>query len=95
MKIADLKPGAENITLRANVVQVEPPRKVATKYGENTLTVVQLDDGSGSIELSLWGDQGNGVTQGKTLEVSGAYVREFKGTLQLGVPRKGKVQVVS
>ena len=94
MKIADLKPGAENITLQAPVVQVEPPRKVVTRYGENTLTVVQLEDGSGKIELSLWGDQGNGVAPGKTLEVSGAYVREFKGTLQLGVPRKGKVQVL-
>lgn len=94
MKIADLRPGAENITLRANVVHVEPPRKVATKYGENTLTVVQLDDGSGRIELSLWGDQGNGVASGKTVEVSGAYVREFKGNLTLGVPRKGSVKVL-
>lgn len=94
MKIADLKPGASNIVLQASVVQVQPPRRVTTRYGENTLTVVQLDDGSGKIELSLWGDQANNVAPGKTLEVSEAYVREFKGALQLGVPRKGKIQVL-
>ncbi len=56
--------------------------------------MVQLDDGSGKIELSLWGDQANNVAPGKTLEVSEAYVREFKGALQWGVPRKGKIQVL-
>lgn len=95
MKISDLKVGANNVTLQAKVVQKGDPREVVTKYGKRlSVADITLQDDTGSIAMSLWGDDIDSVDVGDTVEVSNGYVNEFRGTPQLSTGKFGKISVV-
>ncbi len=95
MKISELKAGASNVTITAKVVQKEEPREVVTKYGKRlSVANITLQDESGSIPMSLWGDTIGEVDVGDTVEVSNGYVNEFRGSPQLSTGKFGKIKVV-
>ncbi len=95
MKISDLKVGASNVTLQAKVVQKGDPREVVTKYGKRlSVADITLQDDTGSIAMSLWGDDIDSVDVGDTVEISNGYVNEFRGTPQLSTGKFGKIGVV-
>ena len=95
MKISDLKVGASNVSLQAKVVQKGDPREVVTKYGKRlSVADITLQDDSGSIAMSLWGDDIDTVDVGDTVEVANGYVNEFRGAPQLSTGKFGKIKVV-
>ncbi len=95
MKISELRAGASNVTITAKVVLKEESREVVTKYGKRlNVANITLQDDSGSIAMSLWGDTINEVDLGDTIEVSNGYVNEFRGTPQLSTGKFGKIKVV-
>jgi len=95
MKISELRAGASNVTITAKVTQKDEPREVVTKYGKRlSVANITLQDDSGSIAMSLWGDSINDVDVGDTIEVSNGYVNEFRGTPQLSTGKFGKIKVV-
>ncbi len=95
MKISELRAGASNVTVTGKIVQKEEPREVVTKYGKRlNVANITLQDDSGSISMSLWGDTINEVDQGDTIEVSNAYVNEFRGNPQLSTGKFGKIKVI-
>ncbi|MBI4015987.1 MAG: DNA-binding protein [Candidatus Aenigmarchaeota archaeon] len=96
MKISELTSGQNNVNLQATVSSVSEPRSVNTKFGsQTTLTEATLDDGSGkTIKLTLWGNQAEGISEGKKVEIAGGFTKEFKGELQLGVGKQGKLTVL-
>lgn len=94
MKISELKAGLNDVSLKAEVVEVTESRSVNTKYGANTVASAVLDDGSGTVKLTLWGKQISSVKQGDNLEISGGYVKEWNGELQLGVGKTGEIKVL-
>ena len=95
MKISELKAGASNVTVTAKVTQKDEPREVVTKYGKRlSVANITLQDDSGSIAMSLWGDTINEVDVGDTVEVSNGYVNEFRGAPQLSTGKFGKIKVV-
>jgi replication factor A1 len=95
MKISDLKVGTSNVTLQAKVVQKGDPREVVTKYGKRlSVADITLQDDSGSIAMSLWGDDIESVDVGDLVEVANGYVNEFRGTPQLSTGKFGKISVV-
>ena len=57
MKISDLKSGQADVEIEAQVDSVDEPRQVNTKYGPNSVATAHLKDDSGTIDLSLWGNQ--------------------------------------
>lgn len=94
MKINELKAFAKDVELEAKITEVSEPKEVTTKFGTQImLTVATLEDDSGSIKLSLWGDQSNGVEVGKTLILKGGFVRQFKSELQLSMMKTGSITV--
>lgn len=94
MKINELKLGMNEIILEAKVVDVSEPRSVNTKFGYQTkVATATLDDGSGQILLTLWGKQIDEVNVGDTVKITKGYVSEFKGEMQLNVPRNGTLEV--
>jgi ssDNA-binding replication factor A large subunit len=94
MKISDLKVGASNVTVEAKVVNKEDPREVITKYGKRlSVANITLQDDSGSIPMSLWGNDINTVDVGDTIEVANGYVNEFRGAPQLSTGKFGKIKV--
>ena len=95
MKISDLKVGASNVTVQAKVVNKEDPREVITKYGKRlSVANITLQDDSGTIPMSMWGNDISTVDVGDTIEVANGYVNEFRGTPQLSTGKFGKITVV-
>lgn len=94
MDISELKAGQNDVSVKAEVVEVSEPRSVNTKYGMNTVADATLEDNSGKVKLTLWGKQISTVKQGDKLEIKGAYVKEWNGELQLGVGKAGEMKVL-
>ena len=95
MKISELKAGATNVTIQAKVISKDDPREVVTKYGKRlSVANIKLQDDSGSIQMSLWGNDINTVDIGDTIEIANGYVNEFRGTPQLSTGKYGKIKVV-
>ena len=95
MKIEELKSGMNNVNLRAKIVDISEPREVMTKFGTSTvLSVATVEDETGTIKLTLWGNDSNGIEEGKDVEINGGFVKEFRDELQLNVGRKGTIKVV-
>ena len=94
MKIADLKPGTGNVNVEAEVVSVEEPREVMTKFGKRTRVAnATIKDDSGEITLTLWGDDIDRVKGGDKIAVENGWVSEFKGTPQISAGKYGKINV--
>jgi replication factor A1 len=94
MKIAELAKGMSGVSLQAKVIDISEKREVQTRYGRRTVADVLLEDDSGQITLSLWEDKIDAVSVGDTLNITGAFVTEFKQKMQLNVPRTGKIEIV-
>ncbi len=95
MKIKELRAGASNVDLRAEVVQKEDPREVVTKYGKRlSVANITLKDETGTIAMSLWDDDIEKVSVGDTVEIKNAYVNEFRGNPQISTGKFGKIEVV-
>ena len=96
VKINELKLGMNGINLKAKVVDVSEPRNVRTKFGYQTrVATATIEDDTGKIPLTLWGKQVDEVGEGDVVQVTDGYVSEFRGELQLNVPRKGEIKIVS
>jgi ssDNA-binding replication factor A large subunit len=93
MKIADMRAGMSNVSLRARVIDKSEVRNVQTRYGPRSVADVVLEDDSGQIIMSLWGEAIDSVSVGDIVNISGAYITQFRDKLQLNVPRKGKIEV--
>jgi len=93
-KINELKMGMADVSLSGvKVTEVSEPRSVRTKMGYDTKVATAIvEDDTGTMKLTLWGDKTEEIGEGDTLEVTGAYISEFKGELQLNVPRKGELK---
>ncbi|MGC8567835.1 MAG: OB-fold nucleic acid binding domain-containing protein [Candidatus Micrarchaeia archaeon] len=95
MKISELKVGASNVSIRAKVAQKGEVREVVSKYGKKlSVSNIVLQDDSGSITMSVWGNDINTISEGDTIEVTNGYVSEFRGTPQLSTGKFGKITVV-
>ena len=95
MKINDLKVGMNNVNLKAKVSELSEPREVVTRFGSvTTLTEATLEDETGSIKLTLWGKQSEGIEKGNEVEIANGFTKEFRDELQLGIGRRGTIKVV-
>ncbi|MBU5575444.1 MAG: hypothetical protein QXF15_03390 [Candidatus Aenigmatarchaeota archaeon] len=96
MKISEIKNGMNNINLSAKVIDISEPKQVTTKNGiKTTVTTAILDDGSGkTIKCALWGEQADGIDSGVEVEINGAFVKEFKGEMQLGISKNGFIKII-
>ena len=95
MKISEIRPGMNNVNLKAKIVDLTEPREVMTKFGTSTtLTVATLEDDSGTIKLTLWGKDAQGIEQGSEVEIKDGFVKEFREESQLSVGKKGSIKVV-
>lgn len=92
MKISELKPGMRNVSVTAKVDSVGQPRTVNLKAGgTNTVADAVISDDSGSIKLSLWGDDINKIQAGDKISVENGYINTFKGENSISVGKFGKL----
>jgi len=94
MKISEIKRGSSNVSIQAKVIDISDSRDVQTKYGKRSVADATLEDDSGQISLTLWEEKISSVKIGDLINVSGAYVTEFRDKIQLNIPRTGKIEIV-
>jgi len=92
MKIADVRYGSRDVELVANVKELGEIREVKTKYGRTVVMNALIEDETGSMKLTLWGNQIDKVKKGDKIRIKGGYVREFNGELFLNVGRNGTLE---
>lgn len=95
MKIDELKPYMNDVEIKAKIAELKEAREIMTKFGTaTTLTEATLEDDSGSVKLTLWGNQAEGIEEGSEVEIKGGFTKEFRDELQLGIGKKGSIKVV-
>jgi len=93
MKISELRAGMSNVSLEAKVIDKSETKIVQTRYGKRSVANAILEDESGEIKISLWQDQIKKVNVGDKVSISGAFVTTFRDSLQLNIPRNGKIEI--
>jgi replication factor A1 len=90
--VRDLRPPDEGFRVTVRVVRVQ---ERAVSVGEERRVVYDglVADGTGSITLSAWTDFG--LRAGETLEITGAYLRAFRGITQLVLDERASVRRVA
>lgn len=92
MKISELKAGMRNVSITGKIDSVGEPRTVNLKAGgTNTVADAIISDESGSIKLSLWGEEINNVQPGDRVSVENGYINTFRGENSLNVGKFGKL----
>lgn len=95
MKVNELKPGTGNVTIEGELINIEEPRDVTTRFGKRVRVAnATLKDDTGEIILSLWGDDIDKVKVGDSVKIENGWVSEFKGNLQISPGKYGKLIVV-
>ncbi|HVX01811.1 MAG TPA: DNA-binding protein [Nitrososphaera sp.] len=95
MKISELKPGMRNVSVTAKVDSVGQPRTVNLKAGgTNTVADAIISDDSGSIKLSLWGDDIDRIQTGDRVSIENGYINTFKNENSISVGKFGKLTKV-
>lgn len=95
MKISELKEGTTNVEIEARVVQLGEVRQVSTRFGPKEVADHVLEDDSGQIKLTLWGDEIQKVKIGNIVKITGGYIKAWQGDLQVSVGRNGNMVVES
>ena len=95
MKISELKAGTGDVNVEGEVINLEEPRDVVTKFGKRLRVAnATLKDASGEITLSLWGEDTETVKEGSKIKIEKGWVSEFKGNPQLSAGKFGKITVL-
>jgi replication factor A1 len=92
MKINELTNGTSDVTLEGTVIEKGDIRTVNTRFGTRDICTFKVEDDSGTINFSLWEDKIETIKNGDKIEISGAYVTEWNGTLQLNIPKDGSIK---
>jgi replication factor A1 len=95
MKISELKAGMRNVSVTGKVDSVGEPRTVNLKAGgTNDVADAIISDESGSIKLSLWGEDINKVRAGDRVSIENGYINTFKGENSINIGKFGKLSKV-
>jgi replication factor A1 len=93
MKISELKAGMRNVSVVGKIESMGQPRTVNLKSGgTSNVADAVISDESGSIKLSLWGDDISKVQAGDKVSVENGYINTFKGENSLSVGKFGKLK---
>ena len=83
------------INVQGRIAQKDEIRNANTKFGETKVCDAILSDDSGSIRLTLWGEDTEKVKVGDKVSIENAYTTTFRNEVQLNVPRKkGKLKIL-
>ncbi len=98
IKIADLIPGINNLTLEVRVERCGKAKEFTKKDGTTGKMVrISVEDETGRINMVLWDDHANLVSSmfnGARLKVIAAYTREgLDGKVEIHLGNRGSIQI--
>ena len=83
-----------NATIDAKITAISEPRDVSTSRGPSKVADATLQDDTGTITLTLWGDDITKYSVGQRVQITDGWVKDFRGKLQVSMGRTGKIAVV-
>ena len=83
-----------NATVEGTITAISPVREVTTMRGPARVADATLQDETGTITLTLWGDDAGRYSVGQKVKVTDGWVKDFRGKLQLSMGRSGKIDVL-
>lgn len=89
--IKDVRPGFKNVNLVFIVLDVSKPTK--TKDG-NDIRTIRVADKSGSVNMSVWNDQGAQMLPGDIIRCIRGYTQVWKNQLTLYVGKVGGMEKI-
>ena len=92
-KCAEAKNMRNGINITAKLKSKNEPRTVNTKFGETQVCDAMLEDDSGEIKLTLWGDDIPKVNVGDIITIADGYTNTFKDEVSINKSRSGKLEV--
>lgn len=90
--IASLRANS-NATIDATITAISPVRDVSTSRGPSQVADATLQDETGTITLTLWGEDTKKYAVGQKVRINDGWVKEFRGKLQISMGRSGTIQV--
>ncbi|MCD6576274.1 MAG: DNA-binding protein [Nanoarchaeota archaeon] len=95
MKISEVQPGMTKVDIEGEVIEIGRIRDVRTRYGKETRVAdFTIRDESGSLKLTLWGDQIEKVKVGDKVSIKNGFAREWQGEIQVNVGKFGELKVL-
>ncbi|ABM80679.1 OB-fold nucleic acid binding domain-containing protein [Hyperthermus butylicus] len=92
VKISELKPGMDNVTVRVRVLEAEAPRVIETRRGPRTISEAVVGDETGRVKLTLWGRAAGTLSEGEAVEIQGAWTTNYRGNVVLNVGGRGGIR---
>lgn len=97
VKIGELTPRSRGVNLVAKVVSKSPERVVSSQYDqtEHRLSEVLIADETGAINLVLWDEKVDSVSEGDVVKIVNGFIKLFRGRMQLNLGRFGTIETSS
>jgi len=93
MQIKDLKPNTPIDEIEVEVVDMEEPREFTSFRGSGRVVNANVKDETGTVRLTLWNDDVDKVAPGSKIRIENGWAKEYRGELQIGVGKFGKMTV--
>lgn len=94
LTVEELSPEDDDVEITGTIAELPTPRAVSTRYGQKKITTVTFEDGTGTIDLTLWEEEIDAIEEGANVKINGAYVREWADDIQLNIGRDGNIEQV-
>jgi replication factor A1 len=92
--IATLKAN-QNATIDGTITAISAVRNVTTSRGPSQVADATIQDDTGTITLTLWGDDVTKYSVGQKIHIADGWVKDFRGKLQVSMGRTGKISIQS
>ncbi|MFQ5918456.1 MAG: single-stranded DNA-binding protein [Thermoplasmata archaeon] len=90
VKVDELTPASKNADVTVKVLSLGERKTIDSKFGgSRDLVEATVGDETGTVILTLWGDQIDGVSQDDILEIDNGYVSLVRGHMRLNVGKYG------
>ena len=90
VKVDELTPASKNADVTVKVMSLGERKTIDSKFGgSRDLVEAIVGDETGTVTLTLWGDQIDGVAEDDVLEIDNGYVSLVRGHMRLNVGKYG------
>ncbi len=83
----------QNATIEGTITAISAVRDVTTARGPGQVADATVQDETGTITLTLWGDDTRRYSVGQKIRITDGWVKDFRGKLQISMGRSGKITV--
>ena len=97
LKLAELRPGMEQVTLHVRIINLEEVREITTSYGfTHRILDGEIEDETRKMELTVWNEMienFNDFKIGDAVTLDNCFITSYKGVLSVNVGRESDARI--